>query len=753
MAVAVVVGVVLSAMAYVLARRSDDERVQTALELRAEWRARDFERKLTLSAYPVQILAPLIAAQDDFNPGVFYRFVRLAHGVDDVADGLSWAPLVNADDRDAFVAGARRAGATGYDIVERDANGKTVPALPRDRYLPIYLDENFGLATPLGLDILATPTRRALADAARDSGVPTGLPYPPVRGTAAYAYLVFAPVYAGGGVPTTLAQRRADFRGMAVGRFTVATLLAAATIGTPSIIERIDFLTATGAGAPPTAIAHYDPVTKRFTAPLAVAPASDDITITRNFELLGQTWTLVSYFSAASAADLRSTGPYAWLAMGLLLTGLVASYLALERGRRFGVEATVVRRTAELAVVSDERRRVEQQLVQAQKMEAIGNLTGGLAHDFNNLLGVIIGNLDLLRANPHNANEVNEFSADALDAALRGADLTRRLLAFARRQPLQPERVDIDKLVTGMAKLLGRTLGEQVEIELELAPDIWPVVADPAQLEASLANLATNARDAMPQGGKVEIVTANRRLDADYASSHPDVKPGDYAMIEVSDTGTGMSEDTMTKIFEPFFTTKEPGKGTGLGLSMVFGFMKQSGGHINVYSEPGFGTSFRLYLPRATTVETVADLPDPAAVAMARGEIVLVVEDNDALRRVVLRQLQELGYRTLEAENASVALAVLAREGADMLLTDIVMNGEADGYALAAQVQRQWPAMKILLTSGFPQGKLNGNGNGHANGHGNGNGHSDPGRGFRLLNKPYRRDELARTVRETLDGV
>ncbi len=229
----------------------------------------------------------------------------------------------------------------------------------------------------------------------------------------------------------------------------------------------------------------------------------------------------------------------------------------------------------------------EEQLRQSQKMEAIGNLTGGMAHDFNNLLGVIIGNLDLALPALEKTGEAGELVHEALDAAFRGADLTRRLLAFARRQPLRPQRVAINELVVGTVRLLSRTLGEDIRTSADLAEELWPVVADPVQVEAALANLATNARDAMPSGGSLKIATANRHLDADYVALHPDAAPGDYVMIEVTDTGVGMKPEVMAHIFEPFFTTKEVGKGTGLGLAMVFGFMKQSGGHVNVYSEPG----------------------------------------------------------------------------------------------------------------------------------------------------------------------
>jgi PAS domain S-box-containing protein len=384
-----------------------------------------------------------------------------------------------------------------------------------------------------------------------------------------------------------------------------------------------------------------------------------------------------------------------------------------------------------------ERKKLEDHLRQAQKMEAVGNLTGGMAHDFNNLLGVIIGNLDLLREAPRDDPDANEFIGEALAAALRGADLTRRLLAFARRQPLKPARIEVNELIGGIVRLLGRTLGEEIQITLDLNPDLWPVVVDAAQLEASLTNLATNARDAMPRGGQLIIVTENRSLDADYAAQYPEVQPGDYAMIEVTDTGTGMPPETASRIFEPFYTTKEPGKGTGLGLSMVFGFIKQSGGHINVYSEVGIGTTFRLYLPRASADAEAQPAALPTVLVRGNGETVLAVEDNASLRRVVARQLTELGYRVLEAEDAQTALRIIESEPVDILFTDIVMPGGISGYEIAGRVLSRWPQIKVVLTSGFPDNRTNG----------------DTGaRGLRLLSKPYRRDDLGRVIREVLDS-
>ena len=385
-----------------------------------------------------------------------------------------------------------------------------------------------------------------------------------------------------------------------------------------------------------------------------------------------------------------------------------------------------------------ERRQTEEQLRQAQKMEAIGNLTGGMAHDFNNLLAIIVGNLGLASEQLGDAEELSELVNEAMDAAWRGADLTRRLLAFARQQPLRPARIEVNELIGDTARLLRRLLGEDIEVRLDLAGDVWSIVADPAQLEASLANLATNARDAMPRGGRLIIATANRHLDADYAAEHAEVSEGDFTMIEVSDNGTGMTPEVMRRIFEPFFTTKEAGKGSGLGLSMVFGFLRQSGGHVSVYSEPGFGTTFRLYLPRATSEIEPTDTPPEAVVERGGGEVVLVVEDNPHVRRIVVRQLHELGYRVVECERATQALDVLQRETVNLLFTDIVMPGGLDGVELARLVRERWPTLKIVLTSGFPQARID----------------IAPGAldGIQLLSKPYRQQELSAVLHAALQG-
>jgi PAS domain S-box-containing protein len=415
-----------------------------------------------------------------------------------------------------------------------------------------------------------------------------------------------------------------------------------------------------------------------------------------------------------------------------------------KNGHLFWVEvsirlARISDKEVVLAIVRDvtEQRATEEQLRQAQKMEAIGNLTGGMAHDFNNILGVIIGNLDLLRAALSSDSAGQELATEALDAAVRGAELTRRMLAFARRHPLQPQRIHLNELVGGIVKLLSRVLGENIAIETKLADDIWPVTADSAQLEATLTNLATNARDAMPRGGRITISSTKCQRDSEFAREHPDVDPNNYAMLTFTDTGTGMPPEVIARIFDPFFSTKARDTGTGLGLSMVFGFVKQSGGYITVESEIGVGSTFRIILPRNFD----ADISDPQGAkvmdfAQERGgETVLAVEDNSTLRRVVGRQLTELGYRVLQAGDAAEAIVLLDAGGVDVLFTDVMLSGEIDGFELARVAGERWPGLRVVLTSGFPESRLR---------------ETIAKQKLRFLMKPYRKDELARVLQEAL---
>jgi PAS domain S-box-containing protein len=383
-----------------------------------------------------------------------------------------------------------------------------------------------------------------------------------------------------------------------------------------------------------------------------------------------------------------------------------------------------------------EQRHAEAQLTQAQKMEAVGQLTGGVAHDFNNLLTVIIGTLDMTLERAQ--SDLRPMLDTALQAAQRGATLVQRLLAFSRRQALKPEPLDVNRLAADMDELLRRTLGAQIAIEMMLLDGLWSALADRSQVESALLNLAINARDAMPAGGKMTIETGNIHLDDAYAARNAEVTAGDYIMLAVTDTGSGMPPEVLERAFEPFFTTKEVGRGSGLGLSMVYGFAKQSRGHLKIYSEVGHGTTVRLYLPRVVS-DSMAAAPSAAASEHPRGgETVLVVEDDPDVRRYVVSQIRDLGYRVIEAADGLQAQAILDGDTPiDLLFTDVVMPGGMTGRQLADAAKHRRPELKTLFTSGYTensivhQGKL------------------DPGVHF--LAKPYRRQDLASKLREALD--
>jgi len=382
----------------------------------------------------------------------------------------------------------------------------------------------------------------------------------------------------------------------------------------------------------------------------------------------------------------------------------------------------------------------EDALRQAQKMEAVGQLTGGIAHDFNNMLAVVIGSLDLLgRRLDQDDTRSHRYVDAAQEGARRAATLTQRLLAFSRQQPLKPEAVDANKLVAGMSDLLRHSIGGDVRLETVLAGGLWRVHADPNQLENVILNLAINARDAMPNGGRVTIETANCHLDARYVNAHLGIPEGQYVMIAVTDTGTGMPPEVVAKAFDPFFTTKEVGKGTGLGLSQVYGFVKQSGGHVKIYSEPGEGTTIKVYLPRLVGARDVApeeklfgDLP-----LGERDEVVLVVEDEPAVRQFSVDALTELGYRVVEADGAAKALQLLdAHPEITLMFTDIVMP-EVNGAKLSEQARSRRPDLKVLFTTGYTRNAVVHNGVLDA--------------GVQLIGKPYTIEELAARVRTMLD--
>ena len=379
----------------------------------------------------------------------------------------------------------------------------------------------------------------------------------------------------------------------------------------------------------------------------------------------------------------------------------------------------------------------EAQVRQAQKMEAIGQLTGGVAHDFNNILTVITGTIEILADAVKDRPNLAQITTMISAAAARGADLTRHLLAFSRRQPLQPRNTDVNALVIDSARLLRPTLGEQIEIESMLSHDSSPALIDPSQLSTAILNLALNARDAMPDGGKLTLETKNVVLDESYPSMNSEIRPGNYVMVAVSDTGQGIPGSLLDKVFEPFFTTKDVGKGAGLGLSMVYGFVKQSNGHINIYSEEGHGTTVKLYLPAASGVPEVQAAEAGVSGVEHGDESILIVEDDALVREYVMTQIGRFGYHTMAAGNASEALAIIdGPEHVDLLFTDVIMPGGLNGRQLAIEAQKRRPDLKVLYTSGYTENAIVHHGRLDA--------------GVLLLPKPYLSSDLARMIRTAL---
>ena len=389
-------------------------------------------------------------------------------------------------------------------------------------------------------------------------------------------------------------------------------------------------------------------------------------------------------------------------------------------------------------------RETQEQLALSQRMEAVGQLSGGIAHDFNNLLMIIMGNLERVRREAQglggSAANVERSVANALRGAQRAAALTQRLLAFSRRQPLNPTLLDLNQYLPGVVDFLQRSLGETIEIEVVGAPRLWPIEVDVPQLETVLVNLAVNARDAMPNGGKLTVEVSNRTLDRDYRRTNPEVAPGQYALICVSDTGHGMAPHVLARAFEPFFTTKEVGQGTGLGLSQVYGFVKQSGGHVKIYSEAGHGTTVKLYFPRASGHADDVEDDGGASHGSIDGETILVVEDDSDLRWYLIEALRDLNYRAIGAPDAVAALGILERQSAkiDLMLTDVIMP-EMNGRELSRRARELRPGLKVLFMSGYSRNAVV-----H---------HGRVDRDVQLIQKPVSLQELAARIRDMLDRI
>jgi signal transduction histidine kinase/CheY-like chemotaxis protein len=471
----------------------------------------------------------------------------------------------------------------------------------------------------------------------------------------------------------------------------------------------------------------------------ATAGASTVVQEILSASILGFAVAAMHYTAMASTYCFAGSGPRVpgTMAHGIFatVTTLVASLVLI-----MAIAAVIFDRRVKLEIAArneakEKERLTGELLFQSQKMEAVGQLTGGVAHDFNNILMVLLAHVEALREDEGVDRRLHGRLDKMASSIERAASLIRQLMAFSRRQVLSPSETMLNELVSSTGAMLRRSLGEHVVLREKLEAGLWSTNVDRAQLEAALINLCVNARDAMPDGGELAIETRNVTLDERYAASHADVVAGDYVLLSVTDTGTGMTPDTLRRVFEPFFTTKEVGKGTGLGLSMVYGFMHQSNGHVDISSELGEGTTVRLYFRRSTDVATAVT---GRRAAMPQGnERILVVEDEEAVRKLVVEELRSLGYNVVHVAHAEEALDRLRNRGAfDLMLTDVMMPGRLNGKALADETAQYWPDMRVVFMSGYSENALQNDGRLDV--------------GVRLLGKPFRKAELAIVVREAL---
>jgi signal transduction histidine kinase/ActR/RegA family two-component response regulator len=595
----------------------------------------------------------------------------------------------------------------------------TYPAGPRASYANIVYIEPLDARTrrAMGYDVSSEAVRRAALEQARDSGnaAITGkirLVQEPDEDVQP-GFSMFLPFYKGGGLPANVEERRARVAGFIYAPFRMYDLMRGILEGRRIIVS---FAIYDGA----------EPAADHMLYDSALPGAGEGRHRAQNtIDIGGRRWTLSFTDSAAFRAANDSFDPQAAAIGGILVSLILFALTLLLRRMLFE------RRLSAEAMVQSERK-----LAQAQKMESIGHLTGGVAHDFNNLLQVILGNNDMLVEELADRPQLRAMAEMSRAAAERGAELTHRLLSFARKQPLDPKATDLNRLVVEMDALLRRTLGAQVEVVSVLGGS-WAGLLDAPQMESAILNLCLNARDAMPNGGRVTLETANAELDESYRADNAELVPGDYVMVAVSDSGCGMDHETLARACEPFFTTKDVGQGSGLGLSMVYGFVQQSKGHLKIDSAPGAGTTVTLYLPRATTETADAAVADDAAELPGGTEKILLVEDDDMVREHVARQLRGLGYRVVSVVNAVDAVNALRQfPDIDLLFTDIVMPGGMNGRELAEQALRARPGLRVLFTSGYTE-------NAWAE-----RDYRDGG--APLLQKPYRRRDLAQKLRAIL---
>ncbi len=691
--------------------RAVDERIGQRFREEADDTARVIETRL--HAYELMLRGGLglFLASDGVSRDEFKSYVdtlSLKQNYPGI-QAFGYAEIVPAAERSAHEQRLRDEGFPQY---------VTYPAGERESYINIVYIEPLDARTRrvMGFDMSSEALRRAALERARDSGdtavtAKLRLVQEP-QDDVQPGFSMFLPFYAGRGLPASLEERRARIAGYIYAPFRMYDLMRGILADRRGVVS----------------FAIYDgsePSAENLLYDRALAGAAEGRRRTQStLDIGGRRWTLHFTDSADFRAANYSFDPQAAAIGGVLVSLILFALTLLLRRMLFE------RRQSAEAMVEAERK-----LAQAQKMESIGHLTGGVAHDFNNLLQVIIGNNDLLVEQLADRPALRAMAEMSRAAAERGAELTHRLLSFARKQPLDPRPTDVNKLVLGMDALLRRTLGPQIEIVSVLGGN-WHGLLDAPQMESAILNLCLNARDAMPGGGRVTIETANAALDESPAADNAEFLPGDYVMVAVSDNGMGMDANTLARAFEPFFTTKDVGQGSGLGLSMVYGFVKQSKGQVKIDSAPGQGTTVRLYLPRAWLAE--AALPAREEGEVPRGtEKILLVEDDDLVREHVGEQLRGLGYRVVSLSSGAAAMEALNKfADIDLLFTDILMPGGMNGRELAEKARILRPGLRVLFTSGYsdaawPSGAMR-----------------DPGEA--LLQKPYRRQDLAQRLRTAL---
>ncbi|MFH6787146.1 MULTISPECIES: CHASE domain-containing protein [Methylobacterium] len=651
--------------------------------------------------------------------------------------GIGFTPAVPASERERFAERAQTLGVPGFRVRPPSDNPLLSPVLFAE-------PPNARNQAAIGYDVMSDPVRRDMVERARDTGLPAASAriqlVQEIDANKQAGFLVAMPVYAGGTVPAEVEERRRRYLGFVFGAFRADDLFN--SIVAAEAEEDAAFAIYDGAPGPATLL-H-----RSARDPAAVAGR---LTREATIELGGRTWTVA--FEQRLSPRRASALPEIGLVCGggLLATALLG--FAAFRQRRTqdeirrlnaSLEARVEDRTRDLRDAAEslrqageERARMEEVLRQSQKMEAVGQLTGGLAHDFNNLLAGISGSLELIetRIGQGRSKDVAKYIAAAQGASKRAAALTHRLLAFSRRQTLAPKAVDVNRLVDGMLDLIQRTVGPGIDVRHAGADDLWPALVDPSQLENALLNLCINARDAMPDGGRVVIETGNRWIDRRQAEAL-DMPEGQYLSLCVTDTGTGMPPEVVARAFDPFFTTKPLGAGTGLGLSMIYGFAKQSGGQVRITSEVGAGTMVCLYLPRHRG-EAEDDGLDPEKRPMAQaeaGETVLIVDDEPTVRMLVTDVLSDLGYTAIEAADGAGGLRVLQSDARiDLLVTDVGLPGGMNGRQLADAARVARPDLKVLFITGFAETALVTDGR------------LEPG--MAVLTKPFAVEALAARIR------